>query len=130
MEKRLTNELPFCRLGPLMKIIEQAYRPHSSVEWHFACSMRSKGRHRAGVSAPQPPRTPLALLDELHEGLLGGRHKTADAEKDIKETTRRKAEEINAKKDTKELTRRKTQNRNEDATPKGRRGDAYRVLGA
>ena len=114
----------------LMQNIEQANRPHSSVEWHFACSMRSKGRHRAGLSAPQPPRTPLALLDELHEGLLGGRHKTADAEKDIKETTRRKAEEINAKKDTKELTRRKTQNRNEDATPKGRRGDAYRVLGA
>ena len=73
-----------------MQIIEQANRPHSSVEWHFACSMRSKGRHRAGVSAPQPPRTPLALLDELHEGLLGGRHKTADAEKDIKETARRR----------------------------------------
>ena len=68
MEKRLTNELPFCRLGPLMKIIEQANRPHSSVEWHFACSMRSKGRHRAGLSALQPPGTPLTLLDELHEG--------------------------------------------------------------
>ena len=50
-----------------MQIIEQAYRPYSGVEWHFPCSMRSKGRHRAGVSAPQPPRTPLTLLDELHE---------------------------------------------------------------
>ena len=52
---------------PLEQTIEQAYRPYSGVEWHFACSMRSKGRHRAGQSAPQPPRTPLALLDELHE---------------------------------------------------------------
>ena len=77
----------------LIQIIEQAYRPHSSVEWHFACSMRSKGRHRAGVSAPQPPRTPLALLDELHEGQRGdgtrlkrrGRHKRDDTEDDTKD---------------------------------------------
>ena len=68
IEKRLTNELPFCRLGPLMQIIEQAYRPYSGVEWHFPCSMRSKWRHQAGLSALQPPRTPLALLDEFHEG--------------------------------------------------------------
>ena len=52
---------------PLEQTIEQAYRPYSGVEWHFACSMRSKWRHRAGVSVPQPPGTPLALLDELHE---------------------------------------------------------------
>ena len=32
IEKRLTNELPFCRLGPLMQNIEQAYRPYSGVE--------------------------------------------------------------------------------------------------
>ena len=50
-----------------MQIIEQAYRPYSGVEWHFVCSMRSKGRHRAGVWALQPLGTPLALLDELHE---------------------------------------------------------------
>ena len=52
---------------PLVQNIEQAYRPHSSVEWHFACSMRAKGRHRAGTTATQPPGTPLVLLDELHE---------------------------------------------------------------
>ena len=61
---------------PLMQIIEQANRPYSSVEWHFVCSMRAKGRHRAGVSALQPPGTPLALLDELHEGQRVERHKT------------------------------------------------------
>ena len=55
----------------LMQIIEQAYRPHSSVEWHFACSMRSKWRHRAGTSALQPPGMPLALLDVLHEECFG-----------------------------------------------------------
>ena len=54
-------------LRPLVQFIEQAYRPYSGVEWHFACSMRSKWRHRAGESAPQPPGKPLALLDELHE---------------------------------------------------------------
>ena len=61
------QETDICCWGHLVKIIEQAYRPHSSVEWHFACSMRAKGRHRAGTSAIQPPGTPLALLDELHE---------------------------------------------------------------
>ena len=50
---------------PLVQNIEQAYRPHSGVEWHFACSMRSKWRHRAGISALQPPGTPLAMLDDL-----------------------------------------------------------------
>ena len=54
--------------GPLVQNIKQAYRPCSSVEWLFPCSMRSKWRHRAGKSALQSPRTPLALLDELHEG--------------------------------------------------------------
>ena len=68
------NELPFCRRGPLVQDIEQAHRPHSGAEWHFTCSMRSKWRHRAGKSAPQPLRTTLALLDELHEELSQGRH--------------------------------------------------------
>ena len=54
--------------------IEQAHRPHSGVEWHFTCSMRSKWRHRAGISALQPHGTPFALLDELHEELSQGRH--------------------------------------------------------
>ena len=54
-----------CRRKPLVQNIEQAYRPHSGVEWHFACSMRSKWRHRAGISALQPPGTPLAMLDDL-----------------------------------------------------------------
>ena len=54
--------------GPLVQFIEQAHRLLSSVEWLFPCSMRTKRRHRAGVSALQPPGTPLALLDELHEG--------------------------------------------------------------
>ena len=63
-----------CRRKPLVQNIEQAYRPHSGVEWHFSCSMRSKWRHRAGKSAPQPLRTTLALLDELHEELCQGRH--------------------------------------------------------
>ena len=53
--------------GPLGQNIEQAYRPHSGVEWLFPCSMRTKRRHRAGVSAPQPPGMPIPLLDELHE---------------------------------------------------------------
>ena len=52
-------------MGTSRANIEQAYRPHSGVEWHFACSMRSKWRHRAGVSALQPPGTPLALLNDL-----------------------------------------------------------------
>ena len=52
----------------LVQIIEQADRPYSGIEWHFPCSMRSKWRHRAGKSALQPSGTPLALLDELHEG--------------------------------------------------------------
>ena len=54
--------------GPLVQFIEQAHRLLSSVEWLFPCSMRTKRRHRAGVSVPQPPGTLLALLDELHEG--------------------------------------------------------------
>ena len=54
-------------MGTSRANIEQAYRPHSGVEWHFACSMRSKWRHRAGTSALQPPGMPLALLDALHE---------------------------------------------------------------
>ena len=54
--------------GPLGQNIEQEHRPCSGVEWHFPCSMRTKRRYRAGVSAPQPPGMPLPLLDELHEG--------------------------------------------------------------
>ena len=76
-----------------MQNIEQAYRPYSGVEWHFPCSMRSKWRHRAGLSVLQPPGTPLALLDELHEGQRGdgtrlkrrGRHKRDDTEDDTKD---------------------------------------------
>ena len=63
-----------CRREPPVQNIEQAYRPHSGVEWHFTCSMRSKWRHRADKSAPQPLRTTLALLDELHEELSQGQH--------------------------------------------------------
>ena len=63
-----------CRREPSMQNIEQAHRSHSDVEWHFTCSMRSKWRHRAGKSAPQPLRTTLALLDELHEELCQGQH--------------------------------------------------------
>ena len=65
--KEALSSCSFCRRGHLVQFIEQANRPYSGVEWHFACSMRTKWRHRAGESAPQPPRTPLALLDELHE---------------------------------------------------------------
>ena len=53
--------------GPLVQFIEQAHRLLGSVEWHFASSMRTKRRYRAGVSAPQPRGMPLVLLDELHE---------------------------------------------------------------
>ena len=87
---------------PLVQIIEHADWPYSGVEWHFSCSMRSKWRHRASLSALQPPGTPLALLDELHE------------ERFARGMTRRKAQERNAEKDK---TRRKT--------PKGRLGEAY-----
>ena len=87
---------------PLVQIIEHADWPYSGVEWHFSCSMRSKWRHRASLSALQPPGTPLALLDELHEELFA------------RGMTRRKAQERNAEKDK---TRRKT--------PKGRLGEAY-----
>ena len=83
-------------------IIEHADWPYSGVELHFSCSMRSKWRHRASLSALQPPGTPLALLDELHE------------ERFARGMTRRKAQERNAEKDK---TRRKT--------PKGRLGEAY-----
>ena len=65
--KEALSSCSFCRRGHLVQFIEQANRPYSGVEWHFVCSMRTKWRHRAGESAPQPPRTPLALLDELHE---------------------------------------------------------------
>ena len=65
--KEALSSCSFCRRGHLVQFIEQANRPYSGVEWHFVCSMRTKRRHRAGESAPQPPRTPLALLDELHE---------------------------------------------------------------
>ena len=51
----------------LVQNIEQAYRLYSGVEWHLPCSMRSKWRHRAGKSALQSIRMPLALLDGLHE---------------------------------------------------------------
>ena len=87
---------------PLVQFIEHADWPYSGLEWHFSCSMRSKWRHRAGLSALQPPGTPLALLDELHE------------ERFARGMTRRKAQERNAEKDK---TRRKT--------PKGRLGEAY-----
>ena len=109
---------------PLEQTIEQAYRPYSGVEWHFACSMRSKGRHRAGVSAPQPPGTPLALLDELHEGLLRGRHKTE---------TRRRYQRDGAEKDTKQkrgcdtkgTTRRTTQKINGEDDTRGKRWERH-----
>ena len=64
------QELSFCRWGSLVQNIEQAHRPYNGLEWHFSCSMRSKWRHRAGISASQRPGTPLALLDELHECYL------------------------------------------------------------
>ena len=66
-EPVLTPRVVILSLGISRANIEQAFRPHSGVEWHFSCSMRSKWRHRAGISASQRPGTPLALLDELHE---------------------------------------------------------------
>ena len=65
--KEAPSSCSFCRRGHLVQFIEQENQPYSGVEWHFACLMRTKRRHRAGASAPQPPRTPLALLDELHK---------------------------------------------------------------
>ena len=68
--------------------IEQAYQPHSGLEWHFPCSMRSKWRHRAGKSALQSIRMPLALLNDLHEERRRGRQKINE-EKDTEGTTQR-----------------------------------------
>ena len=65
--KEAPSSYSFCRRGHLVQFIEQENQPYSGVEWNFACLMRTKRRHRAGASAPQPPRTPLALLDELHK---------------------------------------------------------------
>ena len=103
-----------------MQNIEQAYRPHSGVEWHSPCSMRSKWRHQAGLSALQPLRTPLALLDELHEGLLRGRHKTE---------TRRRYQRDGAEKDTKQKrgcgTKGTTQKINGEDDTRGKRWERH-----
>ena len=90
---------------PLVQIIEHAYWPYSGVEWHFSCSMRSKWRHRASLSALQPPGTPLALLDELHEERFARR--TIRTRDDAEEGSREKRRERqNAEKNTKGKTRR------------------------
>ena len=86
-------------------IIEHADWPYSGVEWHFSCSMRSKWRHRASLSALQPPGTPLALLDELHEERFARR--TIRTRDDAEEGSREKRRERqNAEKNTKGKTRR------------------------
>ena len=90
---------------PLVQIIEHAYWPYSGVEWHFSCSMRSKWRHRASLSALQPPGTPLALLDELHEERFARR--TIRTRDDAEEGSREKRRERqNAEINTKGKTRR------------------------
>ena len=86
-------------------IIEHADWPYSGVELHFSCSMRSKWRHRASLSALQPPGTPLALLDELHEERFARR--TIRTRDDAEEGSREKRRERqNAEKNTKGKTRR------------------------
>ena len=90
---------------PLVQIIEHADWPYSGVELHFSCSMRSKWRHRASLSALQPPGTPLALLDELHEERFARR--TIRTRDDAEEGSREKRRERqNAEKNTKGKTRR------------------------